>query len=78
MFSENQIYNSTLKKTITNFDSYEKKLRKTSLKKIFDFNRYIVAKHYKTEDDLTNFYKIKKRIDANSKISDLNVKQRLY
>lgn len=79
MFSENQITNSTLKnKTITNFDSYEKiASEKPSLKKYLDFNRYIMAKHYKTENDLTNFYKIKKRIDANSKISGLNVKQRL-
>ncbi|WP_158614756.1 glycosyltransferase family 2 protein [Flavobacterium sp. RSP49] len=79
MFSENQITNSTLKnKTITNFDSYERIASENpSLKKYLDFNRYIMAKHYKMENDLTNFYKIKKRINANSKISGLNLKQRL-
>ncbi|UQD57608.1 glycosyltransferase family A protein [Flavobacterium sp. K5-23] len=78
MFSENKITNSELRnKTITDFDSYESLTQNNrSLKKYLDFNRYIMAKQYKIENDTLNFDKIKKRIDSNPEISGLNYKQR--
>jgi glycosyltransferase involved in cell wall biosynthesis len=75
MFSENQITNTSLKnKTITDFDAYETLATETkNLKKYLDFNRYIMAKHYKMEGDWENFNKLKKGIIA----KNINLKQRL-
>lgn len=79
IYSENQITNSSLKnKTITDFDSFEK-LAKTnsSLKKYLDFNRYMMAKYYKLENDLVNYRKMINGINPDPKISGLNFKQRI-
>ena len=75
MFSENQITNTSLKnKVIPDFDAYEATASKNqSLKKYLDFNRYVFAKHFRLENDTSNFYKMKNGINA----QNLNLKQRL-
>jgi glycosyltransferase involved in cell wall biosynthesis len=77
MYSENQITNSSLKnKTITDFDSYEiLAIEKPNLKKYLDFNRYMMAKYYKLENNFEKFNKMKNGIHPNKKISGLNYKQ---
>ncbi|WP_395043856.1 glycosyltransferase family 2 protein [Flavobacterium sp.] len=73
-FSENQITQSNLSnKIITDFDFYENKYSSKSLKKFLDFNRYIMAKHYKVEGDFKRFSEMKKGIIT----SNLNLKQLL-
>lgn len=79
MFSEHQITNSSLKnKSITDFDSYESYAKANpSLKKYLDFNRYIMAKHYKLAGDVENFKLMKNGINQNPEISGINNKQRI-
>ncbi len=76
---ENQITNTALKnKIIPDFDSYEEIASKNpSFKKYLDFNRYVMAKHYKIENNKVGFNKMKKGVSKNPKISGLNFKQRL-
>lgn len=73
MYSQNQITQTSLKnKVITDFDSYETLAKNNlSLKKYLDFNRYIMAKHYKMERNWENFKKMKKGINR----ANLNSKQ---
>lgn len=73
--SENQITQSNLSsKTITDFDFYEKKFpNNKSLKKYLDFNRYIMAKHYKLEGNFEKYNKMESEIDW----SNLNWKQKI-
>lgn len=75
MFSENQITNTALKnKVITDFQKYEKEaMTNPSLKKYLDFNRYIMCKIYKHENDIMNFNKLFSEIDT----KNLNKKQLL-
>lgn len=74
MVSENQITQSTISgKTITDFDAFENGQTSQSLKKFLDFHRYIMAKHYKAENNCAQFEKMKKGIDYNN----LNLKQRI-
>lgn len=79
MFSENKITNSSLKdKTITNFDFYEPLAASNkSLKKYLDINRYMMASNYKKQNALIHFKRLKSGINKNSKISGLNLKQRI-
>lgn len=71
-FSENQITQSKLSdKIITDFDFYEKNNSSKSLKKFLDFNKYIMAKQYKNENNFKSFHKMKKGINSNN----LNFKQ---
>ncbi len=79
LYTENQITNTHLKnKTITNFNDYESLgATNSSLKKYLDFNRYIMAKHYKMEGDFKSYRKIKSEISNNPTISGLNYIQRL-
>ena len=72
ILSENQITQSKLSgKIITNFDKFETKNHRKSLKKFLDFHRYIMAKHYKLEGNNENFRKMKNGISTSS----LNNKQ---
>jgi glycosyltransferase involved in cell wall biosynthesis len=77
MHSENQITNNKIKnKTITDFDSYEiQASQNPSLKKYLDFNRYMMAKYYKLENNLEKFKKMRREIHPDKKISGLNYKQ---
>ena len=71
--SENQITKSTLcGKKITDFDFYEKTYRNKNLKIYLDFNRYIMAKHYKLQRNWQQFHKMKNGID----LINLNYKQK--
>lgn len=72
MLSENQITQSKVSgKIITNFDKFEIDNCSKSLKKFLDFHRYIMAKHYKQEENYENFMKMKNGISTSS----LNYKQ---
>ncbi len=74
MVSENQITQSVISgKIITDFDFFDKPGVSKSLKKFLDFHRYIMAKHYKAENNQVEFDKMKKGIDS----KNLNFKQRL-
>ena len=74
MISENQITQSLISgKVITNFDFFDTQKSSKSLKKFLDFNRYIMAKHYKAEKNYVEFEKMKKGINSNN----LNIKQRI-
>ena len=79
MFSENQITNSPIRaKKITDFNAFETQAANNpSLKKFLDFHRYVMAKHYKKENDQERFSKMVAGISSNPKISGLNLKQRL-
>lgn len=71
--SENQITKSNIsEKTITDFDAYENDGISVSLKKFLDFKRYMMAKHYRLENNEVDFIKMKRKIDA----KNLNLKQR--
>lgn len=65
MYSQNQITQTSLKgKKITHFSFYEKQfLNHKSLKLYLDFQRYVMAKNYKLEQDLENFNQLKKEIN---------------
>ena len=72
-FSENQITQSKLSdKIITDFDFYEKNNSSKSLKKFLDFNKYIMAKQYKNENNFKSFHKMKKGINSNNLNFKLN------
>ena len=74
MLSENQITQSLISgKIITDFDFFDTKKTSKSVKKYLDFHRYIMAKHYKTENNADEFEKMKKGID----IKNLNLKQKI-
>ncbi|WP_293895290.1 glycosyltransferase family A protein [Flavobacterium sp.] len=74
MISQNQITQSAVSgKFITDFDFFDSKETSKSLKKFLDFHRYIMAKHYKDEDNAVAFEKMKKGIDS----KNLNFKQRI-
>lgn len=74
MLSENQITQSVISgKVITDFDFFERTTTSKSLKKYLDFHRYIMAKHFKAENNAIEFNKMKKGID----IKNLNFKQRI-
>lgn len=75
----NRITNNGLKgKKIPDLDSYELlAIGNKSLKKYLDINRYMFANNYKKEKDWVNFKKLKNGIHSNSKISGLNIKQRI-
>lgn len=79
MYSENRMSHDIVSnKTITDFDHYENWGKKNpSLKKFLDFNRYVMAKHYKFENDKPKFRKMKSGIAKNNEISGLNKKQLL-
>lgn len=79
MYSENKITNSSLNnKIITDFDSYESLAKNNkNLKKYLDINRYMMASNYKKQNDIVNWRKLKKGIHKDSKISGLNIKQRI-
>lgn len=79
MYSDNKITNSSLNnKIITDFDSYEYLAKNNkSLKKYLDINRYMMASNYKKQNDIANWKKLKKGINKDSKISGLNIKQRI-
>jgi glycosyltransferase involved in cell wall biosynthesis len=71
--SENQITKSNIsEKTITDFDAYENDGISDSLKKFLDFKRYMMAKHYRLENNEVDFIKMKRKINA----KNLNFKQR--
>jgi glycosyltransferase involved in cell wall biosynthesis len=71
--SENQITKSNIsEKTITDFDAYENDGISDYLKKFLDFKRYMMAKHYRLENNEVDFEKMKRKIDA----KNLNFKQR--
>ncbi|WP_293872556.1 glycosyltransferase family 2 protein [Flavobacterium sp.] len=74
MVSENQITQSLIgDKIITDFDFFDTKETSKSLKKFLDFHRYIMAKHYKAENNKAAFEKMKKGITN----ENLNFKQHL-
>ena len=74
MLSENQITQSLISgKIITDFDFFDTNKTSKSVKKYLDFHRYIMAKHYKTENNADEFEKMKKGID----IKNLNLKQKI-
>lgn len=75
MQSENQLTTSAIShKRLPNYNKYEV-LAKTnsSLKKYLDFERYVLAKHVKTEGNTALYQKISAKIDS----ENLNWKQRL-
>ena len=74
MDSQNQITQSGLKnKTITDFDKYEGlTANRPDIKRYLDFQRYIIAKTYRLDGDITNY----KRIKSGISMSSLNYKQR--
>jgi glycosyltransferase involved in cell wall biosynthesis len=74
LFSENQITNSRFSaKTIPNFNAYENWAEaNSSLKKYLDFNRYIMARSYKMEQNWKKYKQLKSEINPTS----LNFKQR--
>jgi GT2 family glycosyltransferase len=73
--SENQITQSKLgSKTITDFNYYEKKYPENhSLKKYLDFQRYVHAKMYKLEGNISSNNKLVSEII----LSNLNWKQKI-
>lgn len=73
MQSENQLTSSTiLNKKLPNFDHYEALAKKDkSMKKYLDFERYVLAKHIKTDGDFQSYRKISAPIDY----KNLNLKQ---
>jgi glycosyltransferase involved in cell wall biosynthesis len=75
MFSENQITNSSVKnKIFPDLNQYEIYTEnKFSLKKYLDFNRYIFARKFKTQNDLERFQKVTSEIN----FKNLNYKQKL-
>lgn len=74
MVSENQITQSLISnKIITDFDFYDTQKTSKSLKKYLDFHRYIMAKHFKAENNAAELEKMKKGID----IKNLNLKQQI-
>lgn len=75
MDSQNQITQSGLKnKTITDFDKYEVlATNRSDIKRYLDFQRYIIAKTYRLDGDITNY----KRIKLGISMSSLNYKQRV-
>lgn len=75
MNSENQITKSSFKnKNITDFDFYESiASNNKSLKKYLDFNRYIMAKHYKLEGLKKEFDKMVYGISP----ENINFKQKI-
>ena len=74
MLSENQITQSLISgKIITDFDSFDTQKTSKTLKKYLDFHRYIMAKHYKAENNPKEFERMKKGINS----KNLNFKQRL-
>lgn len=79
MYADNRMSHDIIcNKTITNFDGYENLGNENpSLKKYLDFNRYVMAKHYKYEKDTVKFKKMIDGISKDSAISGLNKKQLL-
>lgn len=75
IFSENQITNSTIYgKKLPEFDQFEKYTKDfPSLKKYLDFERYVMAKHYKIANRMSEFQHLKSKMDLNN----LNLKQRI-
>lgn len=74
MVSENQITQSLISdKIITDFDFFDTAETSKSLKKFLDFHRYIMAKHYKAENNQVAFDKMKNGITT----ENLNFKQRI-
>lgn len=73
MYSQNQITQSSLKgKKITDFDFYEKQYpNHKSLKMYLDFQRYVMAKHYKLEGNFTAFKQLTQEIS----LKNLTLKQ---
>ncbi len=79
MFDDNRITRNTiLGKIIPNFNKYEiLAYNNKNLKKYLDINRYMLASNYKKECDFKTFQKLKNEISNNTKISGLNIKQRI-
>ncbi|OCB76461.1 glycosyltransferase family 2 protein [Flavobacterium crassostreae] len=79
MVSENQITHAPItNKILPDLDVYENwGKEKPSLKKYLDFNRYIFAKMYQIEHNLSEFSRLKNAIDPDANVSGLNYKQRL-
>ena len=75
MYSENQLTNSSiLGKTIPDYDKYESLTKENpALKSYLDFERYVIAKHLKTDGDNTKYKEIIGKINP----ENLNLKQRL-
>lgn len=75
MQSENQLTNSSLLgKTVPDYDRYEALAAQNPvLKKYLDFERYVIAKHLKSDGDTTRYKTIVAKIDP----KNLNAKQRL-
>jgi glycosyltransferase involved in cell wall biosynthesis len=75
LHSENQITNSNFKnKIFPNFSSFEPLAKENaSLKRYLDFNRYIIARKLKSDNDTIRFQKIVTEID----FKNLNYKQKL-
>ncbi|MES2747903.1 MAG: glycosyltransferase family A protein, partial [Bacteroidota bacterium] len=75
MYSENQLTNtSILGKTLPNYDQYEVLAKENSdLKAYLDFERYVIAKHLKTDGDTSKYKEIVRKINP----ENLNTKQQL-
>ncbi len=73
MYSQNQITQTSLKgKKITDFNFYEKQYpNHKSLKLYLDFQRYVMAKHYKLEQDFSSFNQLTQEIN----LKNLTLKQ---
>lgn len=75
MYAENQLTSSSiLGKKLPNYDSYEALTKDNlDLKAYLDFERYVIAKHLKTDGDTTKYKEIVRKIDP----KNLNFKQLL-
>lgn len=75
IFSENQLTNSSiLGKIIPDYNKYESLAsKKPDLKSYLDFERYVIAKHLKTDGDKVKY----KEIVASIAAGNLNFKQKL-
>ncbi len=75
IFSENQLTNSSiLGKIIPDYNKYESLAsKKPELKSYLDFERYVIAKHLKTDGDKVKY----KEIVASIAAGNLNFKQKL-
>ncbi len=75
MYAENQLTSSSiLEKKLPNYDTYEALTKNNlDLKAYLDFERYVIAKHLKTDGDTKKYKEIIRKIDP----KNLNFKQRL-